>query len=468
MTTASTLSIFQAPHVMIDEDVEEKAFKDFRGQKLAVLKPKLEKKRDELQKIVDECTDEEGKNFDIMQSQTLSGNMAEKVETLLKMNSEHAGMMRAAQEAAALEGMNQDIRRRNLGGSAVDPVNVIVQPGPRSDFYDRLLEQVHENYGTEDSLGRLVSSQRLNVSFDFSGPDMYQALFKRDQGTGYPPETPMTHLVTLMPQAPNRLIDIVPVINVSLPSFKYKEETTFDNKAARRAEGGDTAESALGLTDRDAIIESISTYIPVTEEQLEDSDMARAYVNQRLMFMLRQTLDVQIANGAGGANNFLGFKNVPNIPSQEIPTEGPNNSKTAVKPMNHIKRAMTKVELDGESIADNAVLHHTIWDDIALSETTAGGYYLGNPMGNFAERIWGLPVVKSSRFEDNFNTDGNKVGMVGDFRNHSNLLLKKDFTIDTGLIGDDFKKHQVSLRATVRAQLVVYRPVAYCFLAADV
>jgi hypothetical protein len=60
--------------------------------------------------------------------------------------------------------------------------------------------------------------------------------------------------------------------------------------AAERAEAGDYVESALALTQRTSTVRSIGTSLPVSDEQLEDEVGVAAYLNQRLGFMVLNSL----------------------------------------------------------------------------------------------------------------------------------------------------------------------------------
>jgi HK97 family phage major capsid protein len=86
------------------------------------------------------------------------------------------------------------------------------------------------------------------------------------------------------------------------------EETTFTNSAAETAEGGTYPESALALTERSTPVQKITTFIPVTDEQLEDVPQIQGYLNNRLPFMVRQRLDLQILTGNGTTPNLRGLR----------------------------------------------------------------------------------------------------------------------------------------------------------------
>src|SRR5207245_1264112 len=81
------------------------------------------------------------------------------------------------------------------------------------------------------------------------------------------------------------------------------------NAAAETAENSAYPESALQLTERTSAIQKIPTFLPVTDEQLEDVEQVRGYLTDRLVFMIRQRLDAQVLNGNGTAPNLKGILN---------------------------------------------------------------------------------------------------------------------------------------------------------------
>ena len=61
----------------------------------------------------------------------------------------------------------------------------------------------------------------------------------------------------------------------------------------------------------------ITTEIPVTRVQLEDEAQVRAYLEDRLMFMMRQRVDGQILNGDGTAPNISGVLDRTDLQDQD-------------------------------------------------------------------------------------------------------------------------------------------------------
>jgi len=263
---------------------------------------------------------------------------------------------------------------------------------------------------------------------------------------GWAPETTRTGRVVDYATRPIQIIDIIPGNTTSQSAVVYMEETTFTNNAAERSEGGAFAESALALTERSSTVRNISTWLPVTDQQLEDETMARGYINNRLPFMLRQRLDGQILTGNGTAPNLTGINNTSGIQTQ---AKGSDPVPDAVY------KAMTLVKVTGRAMPNAVVMHPNDWQDVRLLRTADGIYIWGSPSEAGPARIWGLPVVESDAQTEN-------TGLVGDFANYCELVTRRGIDVQvSNSHGDYFIHGKQAIRADVRVAFVVYRPAAF-------
>lgn len=264
---------------------------------------------------------------------------------------------------------------------------------------------------------------------------------------GWAPEAIRTGRVVESAQRPIQVTDLIPQTTTSQNAIVYMEETTFTNNAAEVAEGGTYGEAALALTEQSSPVRKIGTWLPITDEQLDDEQQAAGYVNNRLPFMLRQRLDGQILVANGTAPNLRGFLNIGGIQTQ---------AKGADPTPDAVYKAMTKVRVTGRALPGAVVFHPTNWQDVRLLKTADGIYIWGSPSEAGPDRIWGLPVAQADSI-----TLG--TALVGDYAGFSELSVRRGVEVQvTNSHGTFFVEGKQAIRADMRAALVVYRPAAFC------
>jgi HK97 family phage major capsid protein len=119
-------------------------------------------------------------------------------------------------------------------------------------------------------------------------------------------------------------------------------------------------------------------------------------------------------------------------------------------------KAMTKIRVTGRAIPTHHLIHPTDWQDIRLTRTADGIYIFGSPTDSGPERLWGLPVVQQ-------DADAAGTGYVGSFQpSWISLFEKRGIDVQVGYVGTQFTEGKRTVRADMRAALVVFRPAAFC------
>lgn len=272
-----------------------------------------------------------------------------------------------------------------------------------------------------------------------------KTLFSR--AAGWDPEVIRDSRVVLDAQRPVQVTDLIPSVPWGQKAYSYMEETTFTNAAAERAEGGAYAESALALTEQTVIVETIGTFVPVTDEQLADEAAAEAYLNARLPFMVRQRLDSQLLVGTGTTPQIEGVNNVTGIQTQAKSTDPTPDA---------VYKAMTKVKVTGRAMPNAVISHPNDWQDVRLLRTADGIYIWGSPSEAGPVRIWGVQVVESDAQTEN-------TMVVGDFANYSLLVARSGMEVKVSDSHSDyFVNGKQAIRAGIRVAAVWLRPAAFC------
>ena len=380
--------------------------------------------------------DEAGPTTDMSKVKSLQASDSKgKVEEIGTLNSELDAL---SAEAAPLEAEFANIQRAYEAAKAAEG-----KGHPLPQIHERKesaeVESV-EDFATAviSAAGSIVALKGGPVNLDLAPQ---ATLFKTS--AGWAPETTRIGRVVPKETRPIQLIDVMPSLPTSQSAVVYMQEVTFTNSAAEIAEAGEYPESALKLEEKSSPVRKIGTTIPVTDEQLEDEPMARAYLNQRLPFMVRQRLDLQIAAGAGSENELTGL----------ISAAGKEQAKSTDSAIDAVYKARTKVKLEGRGIATHALLHDNDWQGIRLTTTEDGIYLYGPPMDPGPERIWGLPVVLSDAL-----TEG--TGLVLDI-NETALAIRRGVEVRiSDSHAETFKEGKQTLRADLRAALVTFKPNA--------
>lgn len=264
---------------------------------------------------------------------------------------------------------------------------------------------------------------------------------------GFAPESIRLPGFVEAPTRPIQLLDILPMGSTNQAAVPYMEETTRVHAAAERAEGADFAESEFAFTERSINVAKITDSLPVTDEQLEDVALVESYINGRLSFGVRQRLDTQCLTGNGTAPNLRGILNTAGIQTQ---------AKGDDPVMDAIYKAMVKIRLIGRAMPTHSNIHPLDMQAIRLTRTADGIYIFGSPTEAGPTRLWGLRVVENDALTEN-------TALVGSFDPSWIMLFeRRGIDIQVGYVGTQFAAGRRTIRADMRAALVVMRPAAFC------
>ena len=86
----------------------------------------------------------------------------------------------------------------------------------------------------------------------------------------------------------------------SSPTVRFVVEGTATSGAAGVPEGGTKPESTIGLTTTEAAVKKVATFLPISEELMEDAPAMQAFINARLSLFVQVETERQIFRGAGG------------------------------------------------------------------------------------------------------------------------------------------------------------------------
>lgn len=269
-------------------------------------------------------------------------------------------------------------------------------------------------------------------------------------GTGWAPQTVRSGRVVMSAQRPPQVMDLIPSGTISQTANKYMRETTYTNAAAETAEAGAFPEAALALQEVSDVVQKVAVFLPVTDEQLEDIDGIRSYIDNRLELMLRQRVDSQIMNGNGTSPNLKGYLNIAGIQTVANATAG--SGAAAIK--GWLKLITQLRDIPGFCNPSDLIMNPVDWSTLVTAVDANGRYLLGDPGSKASMELWSLPITMTSVLAQG-------TGFAADFPAYTELLWYKGVEIIvTNSNNDDFYKGRQCIRGTVRLVNTCYRSTA--------
>jgi HK97 family phage major capsid protein len=213
------------------------------------------------------------------------------------------------------------------------------------------------------------------------------------------------------------------------------------------AEGGVKPETDTQLDLRTVSARVIAANMKASRQALDDVSFLRSMIDQRLIYKLRFREELQMLAGDNTGQNLHGI-----IP-QAAAFSAPHAVTPSATAIDRVRLAILQVALE-EYPADGIVLHPTDWSKIETTKNAGGDYIIGNPQGNLAPTLWGLPVVATQAITAN-------AFLVGAFRLGAQVFDRWDARVETGYVNDDFTRNLVTILAEQRLAFAVYRPAAF-------
>ncbi|WP_269939018.1 phage major capsid protein [Arthrobacter sp. HY1533] len=253
---------------------------------------------------------------------------------------------------------------------------------------------------------------------------------------------------------PLTIADLFPAGTTTTPLIRYLVETAVTNAAATVAEGNLKPESALSFGKVDEVLHKIATFLPISDEMLEDWAQARSYIDARLLLFVKLAEEAQLLNGDGTGSNLVGLLNRGGLATTVVkgsaPSTGSDNS------MDAIYRQITAIRVTQFLEPDALAIDPLGWGEIMLAKNSQGQYYANGPFADMVgQALWGKRVAVSPAMAD-------KTALVGAFQQGGQIFRKGGLTVEaSNSHADFFQRNLTAVRAEERVGLAVYRPGAF-------
>lgn len=233
------------------------------------------------------------------------------------------------------------------------------------------------------------------------------------------------------------LLEILPSIQVNSNSFEYTALNGFTDAAGYQlAEGDAKQEQAMPTELKTAPIATIAAVLHASEQVLSDSPALAQFIQSRLIYGVRQKLEAEILNGAGGAGQISGLLTEA---TEFTPTAG-------ISSADAIGEAMAELQSTGWN-PGVIVLNPADWQTIRSERTTEGVYVATGWDSPAGPNIWNVPVVASAAM-----TAGTALVMDPA---QAMMLDRMSANFQLGYVGDGFAQNVISGRSELRAGLAV-------------
>lgn len=255
--------------------------------------------------------------------------------------------------------------------------------------------------------------------------------------------------VVALPQRRMTVRDLLSPGRMDGSTLEYVKETGFTNNAAPVAENAVKPESSMKFDLVTTSAKVIAHWVKASRQILDDASQLQSIVDQRLRYGLAYVEEQQLLNGDGTGQNLLGI--VPQASAYTAPI-----TVSGATIIDQIRLALLQAEL-AEYPSTGIVMNPKDWTRVELLKDTQGRYIIGNPQGNAAASLWGIPVVTTQAMqEDKF--------LAGAFRLGAQLFDRWEARVEVSTENqDDFIRNMVTILAEERLALAVYRPEAFVY-----
>lgn len=344
-------------------------------------------------------------------------------ELLIKQGELQAQLTHAQQVLAKLETKSQD------GGR------------PQS-----LGEQFVNNEAVRAFLAKTNPRGRVDVTFNAA---ITSVTTDTDGAAGDLVRTTRLPGVVALPQRRMTVRDLLSPGRMDGSTLEYVKETGFTNNAAPVAENAVKPESSMKFDLVTTSAKVIAHWVKASRQILDDASQLQSIVDQRLRYGLAYVEEQQLLNGDGTGQNLLGI--VPQASAYTAPI-----TVSGATIIDQIRLALLQAEL-AEYPSTGIVMNPKDWTRVELLKDSQGRYIIGNPQGNAAASLWGIPVVTTQAMqEDKF--------LAGAFRLGAQLFDRWEARVEVSTENqDDFIRNMVTILAEERLALAVYRPEAFVY-----
>lgn len=253
--------------------------------------------------------------------------------------------------------------------------------------------------------------------------------------------------ILAMPERRLSIRDLLTQGRTSSNTVSYVRETGFTNATASKAEGEAFDYSDLKFDEVHTTVRTIGHLMKASKNILADAPQLESFVNNRLVYGLKEVEDRQLLNGDGSGNNLKGI-----LPQASAFADPASLAKYTI--IDQLRLSMLQATL-AQYPATGIVLNPIDWAKLELEKDTTGRMLIGNPQNGATPMLWRLPIVETTALAAG-------TFLAGAFKLGAQLFDREEVGVDVAFENDkDFEKNLVTFKCYERLALAVYRPEAF-------
>ena len=353
------------------------------------------------------------------------------------------------------EGAGAEVLRRFSEGSAISQSRSVIDEQGVSAFGDWRAQ---------------MSGVLRDPGSQFGNSPKFKVLDKADVGRGFFSRlsgvSDTTVAIPAYPSVPWRrpgivpallenldVLDIIDLIPTDAEVIQIVTEAAFTNIAVETAEQSAAPEAAESFTLSTVSCQWIPATIPMTRQILADEPRLQAFIQNRLLWSIRDRLQNQFINGNGAGQNLTGIVNWPNVLNQLKVVVG-----SPLEPqLDAVLAAKTAiiVATKGMYMPQYLLMNPSDFEEIQLAKDTLGRYIYGGPQSGAVGTVWGMTPVVHPLFAQG-------CPIIADMRAFEGYIREDVSLSVTDSHSDHFTKGIVDFLASGRFACAVTQPKAFC------
>lgn len=196
------------------------------------------------------------------------------------------------------------------------------------------------------------------------------------------------------PRVPTSILELLPLVQRSVPKFQYNRQTGFDDNAAIVSPGQEKPLSGPTIEKVDGSLYVIAHLTaPVDKYSLEDYDQLGPFIASQMLLGLGRKLEGFVLSGDGTDQDGQAGKGIVGLLSGLI--SGVQVQAFVEDRLTTLRSALTQLETAGYETGA-FILNPLDWAAIETARASSGSFDLGGPIDRAKRQVWGTQVVTST------------------------------------------------------------------------